>query len=397
MSTRTDVEQRKPEVTPPEVSAAEFERLKLDRFKAKLDFWKFVLGSVFAALAIAAIPPSFQLATAYLEREKAAAQLRAEQYNKEADRDQKAEEFRQNNIKSFITEAVNQDIELRLRFADYFSFVSPEARDKWETYRDHLKSIRDEVRGDIDRLENEWAFETSKPKKDFAKIAGIQRNLEWRYKEVGYVERDRSVSTNPRALALSRNQESLNVIQRSQRLTQASDATLIALLSIPAPIQDNARIAKMSVGECVPPDDEFAHRLKKATMLVGQGEVEMLKELWDKANADITEIKSALPDLYSKLYVANKPICVRKLTVPQGSEQKDLVLTPGKELELYLDQADVSGDVGSWEQQKVDDYRRLVGYMNSRGWYWMYLPSYDYSFHGAFYPSDSLVSELRRQ
>lgn len=327
--------------------------------------------------------------------------MKAEQDNKRLERDQKAEELWENNIKSFLTEAVNQDIELRLRFADYFSFVSSESsHDKWQAYRDNLKAQRDEARNDIDRLESEWVLENNRPKKDFERIARIQRNLEWRYREVGYVERDRSVSINPRALALSRNQELLNVLQRSQRLSQASAETLSALLSIPPPIQDSARIAEMRPGECVPPDEEFARRLKKGTMLVGQGEVEMLKEFWDKADADIKEINSALPDLYGKLYIANKPICVLKLTAAGGSDRQGsalTLLTPGTDLELYLDQADVSGDVGSWEQQKIDDYRRLVKYMNSKGWYWLYLPHYDYSFSGAFYPSNTLVSELRRQ
>ena len=42
----------------------EREKLSLDRYKAQLDYKKFVLGSVFVALALAAIPPLFQLATA---------------------------------------------------------------------------------------------------------------------------------------------------------------------------------------------------------------------------------------------------------------------------------------------------------------------------------------------
>jgi hypothetical protein len=130
-------------------------------------------------------------------------------------------------------------------------------------------------------------------------------------------------------------------------------------------------------------------------MLVGQGEVEMLKEFWDKADADIKEIRSALPDLYGKLYIANKPICVLKLTTAEGLALG--LVIPGTNLELYLDQADVLGDVDSWEQQKVDDYRRLVSYMNSKGWYWVSLTNYEYTFSGAFSPSNSLVCELRRQ
>ena len=43
----------------------EAQKLELERYKAKLDYRKFVLGSVFVAIAIAAIPPLFQLATAY--------------------------------------------------------------------------------------------------------------------------------------------------------------------------------------------------------------------------------------------------------------------------------------------------------------------------------------------
>jgi hypothetical protein len=45
----------------------ERERIELERYKIKLDYRKFILGSVFVALAIAAIPPLFQLAIALLE------------------------------------------------------------------------------------------------------------------------------------------------------------------------------------------------------------------------------------------------------------------------------------------------------------------------------------------
>jgi hypothetical protein len=44
----------------------EAQKAGLERFKTRHDYKKFVLGSVFVALAIAAIPPLFQLATAAL-------------------------------------------------------------------------------------------------------------------------------------------------------------------------------------------------------------------------------------------------------------------------------------------------------------------------------------------
>lgn len=82
----------------------EREKLNLERYKAQLDYKKFVLGSVFVALAIAAIPPLFQLATAVLEYTKS-----------NADRQAKQQAFRDDYIKEFVSNALNQDIELRIR------------------------------------------------------------------------------------------------------------------------------------------------------------------------------------------------------------------------------------------------------------------------------------------
>jgi hypothetical protein len=50
---------------------------------------------VFTAITIAAIPPSFQSATAFLEYIKSQAQLRLDQQNREAERFAKEEEFRE--------------------------------------------------------------------------------------------------------------------------------------------------------------------------------------------------------------------------------------------------------------------------------------------------------------
>lgn len=93
----------------------EREKLDLERYRAQLDYRKFVLGSVFVALAIAAIPPLFQLATAALEYVKSNAERQAKQ-----------QAFRDDYIKEFVSSALNQDIELRIRFAQYFARVSTE-------------------------------------------------------------------------------------------------------------------------------------------------------------------------------------------------------------------------------------------------------------------------------
>jgi hypothetical protein len=72
----------------------EKQKIALERYKAQLDYRKFVLGSVFVAVAIAAIPPLFQLATAVLEYVKSS-----------ADRQAKQQAFRDDYIKEFVSNA----------------------------------------------------------------------------------------------------------------------------------------------------------------------------------------------------------------------------------------------------------------------------------------------------
>ncbi len=169
----------------------ERERIELKRYKIRLDYKKFVLGSVFVALALAAIPPLFQLATAGLEYVKS-----------NADRQAKQQTFRDEYIKDFVSNALNQDIELRIRFAQYFARVST-SREDWAAYLKDLKDTRDAIRTQIDKMETQWSALATTKDRNEAEIARLERNLAWAYKEVGYVERNRSAAVNPRAPELS--------------------------------------------------------------------------------------------------------------------------------------------------------------------------------------------------
>jgi hypothetical protein len=173
-------------------------KLELDRYKATLDYRKFVLASVFAAIVIAAIPPLFQLATAFLEYVKSEAQLKVDQENKKAERLIEEEKFRETYLKEFISQALNQDIELRIRLAEYFSAVSADAyRQGWADYLKDLKEHRTALRNDIDRMEREWKRGSSQ--RDGGEVEELERHLDWSYAELGYVAKNRSVAANPRA------------------------------------------------------------------------------------------------------------------------------------------------------------------------------------------------------
>jgi Protein of unknown function (DUF1353) len=167
----------------------EKEKLELKRYKIRLDYKKFVLGSVFVALAIAAIPPLFQLATAGLEYIKSNSERLAKQ-----------QEFRDGYIKEFLSNALNQDIELRIRFAQYFARVATEpTRPDWVAYLGDLKVGRDTIRKQIDEMEAEWSAAASAKNPDDVEVARLERHLAWAYKEVGYVEKNRSAAANPRS------------------------------------------------------------------------------------------------------------------------------------------------------------------------------------------------------
>jgi hypothetical protein len=169
------------------------EKIELERYKIRLDYRKFVLGSVFVAIAIALIPPLFQLANAVLELVKTNADRRTQQ-----------QVFHDQYIKDFINNAINQDIELRIRFAEYFAKVSTEPyREDWVAYLDDLKSSRDAIRKHIDEMEVKWSALAGAAQRNEVEIAQLERNLSWAYKEVGYVEKNRSATANPRAIAES--------------------------------------------------------------------------------------------------------------------------------------------------------------------------------------------------
>ena len=100
--------------TTPSGQAAE--SFALERYKAKLDFWKVVLVSGFAAIAIASIPPGFQFATSWLENARKGRELAQSQAT-----------YHDTCIKDFVEKALKEDIEYRIRLAMYFANVSAEA------------------------------------------------------------------------------------------------------------------------------------------------------------------------------------------------------------------------------------------------------------------------------
>ena len=96
--------------------------LNLERYRARLGFWQAVWGTLITGGVAVAIPAGIEAYKAYLDIHKTKGEVRL----KDKEIEGKILDTHQMYISNFLNTASNQDIELRLRFSEYFSFVSDE-------------------------------------------------------------------------------------------------------------------------------------------------------------------------------------------------------------------------------------------------------------------------------
>lgn len=142
--------------------SSEQRQLEFERYKALLDFWKFVLGSVVAAIAIAAIPPLFQYGTAYLEQVKGETHLRNEV------------------VREYVLNALDKNIENRIRLAHYFARVADSPfREGWVQYYTNLITQRDDLQKKVLELEKKKAEMLRGGAIDRSEVDQIDIQLVW--------------------------------------------------------------------------------------------------------------------------------------------------------------------------------------------------------------------------
>ena len=185
----------------PKVQAAlQRGELKLRWYQARLGFWQAIWGTLITGGLAVAIPAAADAFKNYQERKLKEQEITL----KERELEGKVLDSHQQYISNFLSTALNQDIELRIRFSEYFSFVSDiKHRDSWEKFRAGLVKRRDDTRRDInfrevevDKLRVRRAELTVREQTELARL---ERELSWSYGELGYVRRDSNV-TAPAAL-----------------------------------------------------------------------------------------------------------------------------------------------------------------------------------------------------
>lgn len=147
------------------------------RYEARWGFYKVVFGTTIVGIVAAILPYWIQLVQ---ERSK-----------------------QTNDYRSFVTQyidnGISQDIELRIRFAEYFSYLADDAsKDAWSLYHIELKDRRETIRTTINKFEKDRANLIADGNDDLSEedqitLAELSRRLSWAYGEVGYAQRNTSV------------------------------------------------------------------------------------------------------------------------------------------------------------------------------------------------------------
>ncbi|MBY5581178.1 hypothetical protein [Rhizobium leguminosarum] len=159
--------------------------IEMRRYEARLGVWKVVLGTMVIGIAGVLIPGAVNFSTLLFENWRKEDEFRLAQRT-----------AHQQYIKDFFDTAINQDIELRIRFANYFANLSgDDQRQSWTVYLKDIKDQRQEKRKLINELEGQLVALKRLPEgqSDVAEIDRVVRELNWSYSEIGYVPLDRSL------------------------------------------------------------------------------------------------------------------------------------------------------------------------------------------------------------
>ena len=185
--------------------------MELRRYEAHLSFKKVVWSTGIVGLASVLIPGIISGYNAIYDNGRKETELKLAELS-----------AHQQYIKDFFATAINQDIELRIRFADYFAYLSgPDQEKLWKNYLVDLKTLRDGNRAKINELEAKLvSFKKLTPDKiDNAEFDRINRELAWANAEIGYVPTERSAviaqaDSNPIGKKVRLYKETTDLVQR---------------------------------------------------------------------------------------------------------------------------------------------------------------------------------------
>jgi hypothetical protein len=132
---------------------------RLRRYEIRLGFWKVIWGTTLVGVIATLLPALVEVYKKYAEGFQLEAQRKLESERFELEKTK----FYQDFLKDFAEKGYNQDIELRIRLAEYFATVSDETfAARWAKFLDVLSKRRNALYEKIDSLLEQIATEKSK-------------------------------------------------------------------------------------------------------------------------------------------------------------------------------------------------------------------------------------------
>lgn len=240
----------------------------------------------------------------------------------------------QNYIGQFINQAIDKDIELRIRFAEYFATVSDEP-ERWEKFLGNLVKKRDEFEAKLQTL----ASEQQKDASDDTRLSLAA--------EVDKLERQVH-STQQSADQGSRFSLELHRLS----LNRVAEA-------LGRPVKE---VKKGS--DCQAPDNEQFKQLLQSETIDGKFSVELLRPAIESLRRILDEIEQNEPELRKSISGA-EGLCVRD---EPGTLRRGLH-SFGTAIDIAIDGHFVPKGI-SGTSAVAEKLRRISDYFEHAGWTW---------------------------
>jgi hypothetical protein len=211
------------------------------------------------------------------------------------DKELESKILHQSYISNFLTTALNQDIELRIRFAEYFSHVSdPRHREGWEKFHSGLVNRRNEIRNDINLREVQFdklrAKQAPLSIEEQTQRARLERELGWNYAELGYVRKDSNVTAPVSSFSFAEYGRGFN-----GSLQPVSKTVLSKTLGAPSGSKET------SSGACNQIDNPKLKSLMVEINAEGGAKLELIKPAAESLNRIIATMRRLEPELAATL------------------------------------------------------------------------------------------------
>jgi hypothetical protein len=320
---------------------ADTQNILLEFYKTILDYRARVISIILPTIFASGIAVAIPNIVTFIDNDHKARNdiLRIEQ-----ERDLKAKEIQikelelklaaadkhQNYIGQFINQAIDKDIELRIRFAEYFATVSDEP-ERWEKFLVNLVKKRDEFEAKSRTLADEQRKETP----DDDRLSSLASDIE---KLEGQV---RSTTDQPR--------------RASSQTRRPSLARMLHLFGRP--------VKEAKDQGCQSPESEHLKQLVQ-TETIGDFSVKLIKPAIESLKRILDEVEQNEPALRKSIDNVNG-LCVR-------NEKGTTRLDPhsfGTAINITVDGQSVP--IGrSGTPEVAEKLKRISDYFEHAGWAW---------------------------